>query len=148
MGVGGQRYTPAALPPGKTRYPLYRRLGVSQGRSWTGTENLASTGIRSPDRPARSESLYRLSYPGPESVHTNTGKGNKENTYARRCISIFVPVTHLCASGYTNRVNLARVIVAWHIRALGVKETTRRLGAAGWSCSWCAVREIIYRRYK
>jgi hypothetical protein len=24
------------------------------------------TGIRSPDRPARSESLYRLSYPGPE----------------------------------------------------------------------------------
>ena len=29
-----------------------------------GTEDLASTGIRSPDCPARSESLYRLSYPG------------------------------------------------------------------------------------
>ena len=57
MGVGGQRHTPAALPPGKTRYPLYRRL-VRKG-----AENLASTGIRSPDRPARSESLYRLSYP-------------------------------------------------------------------------------------
>jgi hypothetical protein len=28
-----------------------------------GAENLAHTGIRSPDRPARSESLYRLSYP-------------------------------------------------------------------------------------
>ena len=26
-GVGGQRHTPAALPPGKTRYPLHRRLG-------------------------------------------------------------------------------------------------------------------------
>jgi hypothetical protein len=26
-------------------------------------ENLASTGIRSPDRPSRSQSLYRLSYP-------------------------------------------------------------------------------------
>jgi hypothetical protein len=25
-----------------------------------------STGIRSPDRPARSQSLYRLSYPGPQ----------------------------------------------------------------------------------
>jgi hypothetical protein len=24
MGVDGQRYAPAALPPGKTRYPLYR----------------------------------------------------------------------------------------------------------------------------
>ena len=33
MGVGGQRHTPAALPPGKTRYPLYRRLGEPQGRS-------------------------------------------------------------------------------------------------------------------
>ena len=31
--MGGQRYTPAALPPGKTRYPLYRRLGGPQGRS-------------------------------------------------------------------------------------------------------------------
>jgi hypothetical protein len=28
-----------------------------------GAENLAPTGIRSPDRPARSQSLYRLSYP-------------------------------------------------------------------------------------
>ena len=32
-GVGGQRHAPAALPPGKTRYPLYRRLGGTQGRS-------------------------------------------------------------------------------------------------------------------
>ena len=33
MRVGGQRYAPAALPPGKTRYPLYWRLGGPQGRS-------------------------------------------------------------------------------------------------------------------
>ena len=32
MGVGGQRHSPTALPPGKTRYPLYRRLGGPQGR--------------------------------------------------------------------------------------------------------------------
>ena len=32
-----------------------------------GAENLAANETRSPDRPARSESLYRLSYPGPES---------------------------------------------------------------------------------
>ena len=31
-GVVGQRDAPAALPPGKTRYPLYRRLGGSQDR--------------------------------------------------------------------------------------------------------------------
>jgi hypothetical protein len=33
MGVGGQHHAPAALPPGNTRYPLYRRLGEPQGRS-------------------------------------------------------------------------------------------------------------------
>ena len=31
--MGGQRHAPAALPPGKTQYPLYRRLGEPQGRS-------------------------------------------------------------------------------------------------------------------
>jgi hypothetical protein len=31
--MGGQHNAPAALPPGKTRYPLYRRLGGPQGRS-------------------------------------------------------------------------------------------------------------------
>jgi len=33
MGVGGQRYAPAALPPRKTRYPLYRGLLRPQFRS-------------------------------------------------------------------------------------------------------------------
>ena len=32
-GVGGQRHAPAALPSGKTRYPLCRRLGGPQDRS-------------------------------------------------------------------------------------------------------------------
>jgi hypothetical protein len=31
--VGGQHHAPAALPPRKTRYPLYKRLGGPQGRS-------------------------------------------------------------------------------------------------------------------
>ena len=33
MVVGDQHHAPAALPPGKTRYLLYRRLGGPQGRS-------------------------------------------------------------------------------------------------------------------
>jgi hypothetical protein len=35
LGTGGwstPRHAPAALPPGKTRYPFYRRLGGPQGR--------------------------------------------------------------------------------------------------------------------
>jgi hypothetical protein len=33
MGMSGQRHAPAALPPGKIRYPLYRKLGGPQGQS-------------------------------------------------------------------------------------------------------------------
>ena len=33
MEVGGQCHAPAALPPGMTRYPLYRMLDGPQGRS-------------------------------------------------------------------------------------------------------------------
>jgi hypothetical protein len=67
MRVGGQRHAPAALPPGKTRYPLYK-AGWASEPVWTGAENLAPNGIRSPDRPPRSESLYRLPYPGSKNV--------------------------------------------------------------------------------
>jgi hypothetical protein len=52
--VGGQHHAPAALPPGMTRYPLYKKLGGPQDRSGRVLKNLASNGIRSPDRPARS----------------------------------------------------------------------------------------------
>ena len=33
MGMGGKRQALANLPPRKTRYPLYRRLGGPQGQS-------------------------------------------------------------------------------------------------------------------
>jgi len=49
-----------SLPPGKTRYPLYRRLGGPQGWSGQVRKNLVPTGIRYPGRPARSQSPYRL----------------------------------------------------------------------------------------
>ena len=51
------------LTPGKDPVPIVREAGWAPGPVWTGAENLAPTGIRSRDRPARSQSLYRLSYP-------------------------------------------------------------------------------------
>jgi hypothetical protein len=51
-GVGGKHHAPAALPPGNVQ-----EVGWTPGPVWMGAVNLASTGIRSPDRPARSESL-------------------------------------------------------------------------------------------
>jgi hypothetical protein len=49
--------------PGKDPVPIVQEAGWAPGPIWTGAENLAPTGIRSPESPARSQSLYRLSYP-------------------------------------------------------------------------------------
>jgi len=59
-GVGGQCHAPANLPPGKTQYPLYRRLGRPQGWSGQVWQISPPMDIRSPDSPACSESLYWL----------------------------------------------------------------------------------------
>jgi len=55
MGVSGQRH---AFPfYARTRDPvtIVWDAGQAPGPVWTGAENLPSTGIRSPDRPARSD---------------------------------------------------------------------------------------------
>jgi hypothetical protein len=59
MGVVGQRHALAALPPGKRPGTHFTGgWGWAPGPIWMGAKNLAPTGIRSPDPPARSESLY------------------------------------------------------------------------------------------
>jgi len=45
--------------------PTAYETGWASGPVWTGAENLAPNGFRFPHRRARSNSLYRLSYPGP-----------------------------------------------------------------------------------
>jgi hypothetical protein len=55
---------PGRFKPGKDSAPIVQEAGWAPGPVWTCAKNLALTGIRSPDRPARSQSLYRLSYPG------------------------------------------------------------------------------------
>jgi hypothetical protein len=65
MMLGGKLHAPATLP--RERDPVLEVLEAG----WTPgpvRKNLAPTGIRSPDRPARSESLYRLSYRGPNYI--------------------------------------------------------------------------------
>jgi hypothetical protein len=41
--------------------PIVQEAGWVSGPVWRGAENLVHTGIPSPDRPACSQSLYRLS---------------------------------------------------------------------------------------
>jgi hypothetical protein len=58
---------------GKTRYPFWEARWAP-GPVWKGAENLALTGFRLSDRPTRSESLYRLRYPGPRYNTASTKK--------------------------------------------------------------------------
>ena len=59
----GVRITPRPLfTSGKDPAPTVQETEWPPGPVWTGAENLAPTGIRSPHRQARSQSLYRLRY--------------------------------------------------------------------------------------
>jgi hypothetical protein len=60
---------PAALYHRKKPVPIVQEAVWATETVWTGVENIAPTGIRSPDRPACSQSLYRLSYPGPSHIY-------------------------------------------------------------------------------
>jgi len=63
--LGGGEWSAArsgrTLPPVKTRYPFYRRLGGPQGRSGR-SENLVPVGIQYRTVQPVAQSLYRLSY--------------------------------------------------------------------------------------
>ena len=55
--------TPRPLfTPGKDPVPNVQGAEWAPEPVWTGAENLAPTGIRTPDSPARSQSLNRLRY--------------------------------------------------------------------------------------
>jgi hypothetical protein len=61
--VGGVSVTPRPLfTLGQDVVHIVQEVGWATGPVWTGAENLAPTGIRSPYRPASGQSLYRLSY--------------------------------------------------------------------------------------
>ena len=61
--LSDQLHASAAIPPGKALYPLYRRKGGPQGLFGLGLKISPPPGILSPDCPARSQSLFLLSYP-------------------------------------------------------------------------------------
>jgi hypothetical protein len=56
---------PGRFTPRKDLVPIVQEAGWAPGPVWSCAKNLAPIGIRSSDRPACSQPLYRLSYPGP-----------------------------------------------------------------------------------
>jgi len=61
-GVGVQPHVQAASTPGKDPVPIVQVAGWAPGPVWTDGKSRPHWDSI-PDRPARSQSLYRLSYP-------------------------------------------------------------------------------------
>ena len=56
--------TPRCFIPRNDPVPIVQEAGWATGSTWTGAEYFSLSEIRTPNRPDRSDSLYRLSYPG------------------------------------------------------------------------------------
>jgi len=92
-GEGSASRAGRSLPPGKDPVPIVQEAGWAPGLVWTGAENLAPTRIRSPESPARSQSLYRLCYP----AHTAEALvGILRNSYGKQInINCFIFTSHI-----------------------------------------------------
>jgi len=92
MGVGGQRHAPAASSSGKEPGTHFTGNWMGHRNCLDGYENIAPTGIRSPDRHARSESLNRLGYPGAPYKYTG---GEKTTDFATSNVVVYIATTEL-----------------------------------------------------
>jgi hypothetical protein len=72
---------PGRFTSGKDTVSIVQEAGWISEPVWTGAKNLSPPGIRSPDRPASGELLYRLSYPStlPPDIESVIHKTNKIN---------------------------------------------------------------------
>ena len=84
----GVSVTPQLLfTPRKDPVPIVQEAGWAPGPVWTGAENLTPAGIQCPDRPAHSQSLYRLSYPAHNPSHDPILKLTKGVSWATRTVT-------------------------------------------------------------
>jgi hypothetical protein len=142
MGVCCQRNATPALPPEKRQ-----EAGWALGPVWTGAENLSPTRIRSPDRPAHSESLYRLRYRGLLCL----SEGNKERTVtcfltkARYYVGLLLPqkmasieFQYIWYESVLSPVDVFRAVVPRRVRWPGVYFEGGRMH----SVCQCSVGEV------
>ena len=80
---------PGSFTPRKRPGTLCTEAPWALRQIWTSAENIALTGIRSPDLPARTRLLDRLSYPGPRYRHSCLNMGHSAGTRAEPCCLIW-----------------------------------------------------------
>jgi len=87
--MGGQRHAPAALVQEKRRFTHFIGGWVGPRVVLYGFKKSRHFGSQSPDRPARSQSLYRLSYPGPPYEY-NKLENVVQNSIIKLCMLRFL----------------------------------------------------------
>jgi hypothetical protein len=119
--VNGQLHAPTSLPPVKE---LNRRLDGPQSRSGRRRQKkiLDPTGTRTPT-PPRSQSLYRLRYPGLQLLQANA-------TYFN-CINILVWISNARRNSFMAGRAIAQAVSRW------VPTSAARVRARVWSCGIC-----------
>ena len=87
MDMGGHHEASVALASGIDSVPVLEQAGWDPGPIWTCEKNLAPPliGIRTPDRPDGSDSLYRLNHSDPNFEVVRWNGDTKED----RCMKIF-----------------------------------------------------------
>ena len=99
---------------GKDPVPTVQEAGWAPGMVWTRVENLALTGIRSPDRPTCSQSLYRLSYRAHTFMIISSLIFRLRNVSERSCREI--PNAHFTSNSFLSE-NRAYYDVMWNSEA-------------------------------
>jgi hypothetical protein len=103
-------------PPERPGTQLYRRLGGTQSRSGRVQKISPPTGILSPDPPARSESLYRLSYPGLPYTYDFSRKKREVCTSVLYHFGIVPAVLRYCL-----QIRMCTVVMSYLIQRLGYR---------------------------
>jgi hypothetical protein len=89
-GGGWSTPRPGRFTSGKNPVPIVQEAGWAQGSVWACAENLTPTGIRSPDRPASSQLLYRLSYRAHASRSNTININNLQKKLGNIIMSLYV----------------------------------------------------------
>jgi hypothetical protein len=114
-GWGVSVTTRPLFTPGKDPVPIVQEAGWVPKPVWKGAENLAPTGIGSPDRTARSQSRYRLSYPEFRHVsftitHLQCSKATQHRHTSSRTNCLLV-----CVLMYARKVECGRSDQQWSV---------------------------------
>jgi hypothetical protein len=128
MWVSGQRHAPAFLPREREPVPILQELGWAPGPVWKDEENLVPQWDSTPDRPAHSQSLYRLRYPGPHETMGESGYLHVTITGIYSCSDWLWGSVSLLINGYWRSF---RGISRWRLKSTTHSHLVRGLRING-----------------